>query len=191
MINLAAHLNTPGEIAVIPTDTVYGVVGRVSDEQAVARLYRLKRRQNKPGTLIAATVHQLVELGIEQHYLVNLDQFWPGQVSIIMPCSESLRYIHQGLNSLAIRIPNDPWLLDLLQQTGPPLTSSANQPGDPPATTIIEARNYFEEQVTWYEDGGVVNRDPSAVIKIVNDKIDVIRSGSVSIEGKSITPFKK
>jgi L-threonylcarbamoyladenylate synthase len=182
MTKLAEHLRAQGEIAVIPTDTVYGVVARAADPQAVARLYQLKHREGKPGTLVAASINQLVDLGIERDYLKMAEDLWPGALSIIIPCNQNLFYLHQGTNSLAIRIPDDSRLIQLLQQTGPLLTSSANQPGEPPATTIAEARAYFGSQVKWYEDGGVVNQEPSTVIKIVDNAIEVVRLGAVKLD---------
>lgn len=182
MTKLAEHLHEQGEIAIIPTDTVYGVVARAADPHAVARLYKLKHREGKPGTLVAASIDQLVDIGINRHHLTTVEELWPGAISIIVPCDQDLFYLHQGTDSLAIRIPDDSRLLELLQQTGPLLTSSANQPGEPPATMIAEAKAYFGDQVDWYEDGGVVNREPSTVIKIVNDIIEVVRLGAVKFD---------
>ena len=181
-MNIASHLLTPGSIAVIPTDTVYGVVARAADPAAVSRLYELKRRENKPGTLVGANIDQLVELGIKRRYLTAVEQFWPGAVSVIIPCGPELGYLHQGKNSLAIRIPKYEWLSSLLEKTGPLVTSSANQPGEPPATTIAEAKAYFGDDVDWYEDGGEINREPSTVIQVIDDAIEVIRPGAVKIE---------
>lgn len=179
---LAEHLHKQGEIAIIPTDTVYGVVARAADPKAVARLYKLKHREGKPGTLVAASSDQLVDLGIERHRLAVAETLWPGALSIIIPCGNNLSYLHQGTDSLAIRIPDDQRLITLLQQTGPLLTSSANQPGEPPATTIAEAKAYFGDQVAWYEDGGYVNQEPSSVIKIINNAVEVIRLGAVKFD---------
>ena len=60
MATLAEHLQKKGEIAITPTDTVYGVVARAADPQAVARLYSLKHRERKPGTIVAASIDQIV-----------------------------------------------------------------------------------------------------------------------------------
>jgi len=178
---LVDHLRTSGEIAVIPTDTVYGVVARASDPAAVQRLYELKHREKKPGTLVAANIDQLVELGIKRRYLTAVEEFWPGAVSVITYCGPELTYLHQGVGSVAVRIPDDARLRAVLEETGPLITSSANQPGDSPATTIEEARVYFGDQVPWYEDGGIVNRAPSTVIRIIDDAIEVVRRGAVAI----------
>jgi L-threonylcarbamoyladenylate synthase len=180
--SLSSHLLQPNQIAIIPTDTVYGVVARAADPQAVARLYRLKHREKKPGTLVAASIDQLVALGMKRRYLTAVEQFWPGAVSVIIPCGPELDYIHQGVGSLAVRIPDDPRLQELLQVTGPLVTSSANQPGEPPATTIDEAKAYFGDDVPWYEDGGHVHREPSTVIQVIDDAIEVVRQGAVIID---------
>jgi L-threonylcarbamoyladenylate synthase len=181
MTSLAQYLLQPGAIAVIPTDTVYGLVARAADETAVKRLYTTKNRQGKPGTLIAANIDQLVDLGFKRRYLTAVEQFWPGAVSVIIPCPE-LEYLHQGLGSLAVRIPDDPWLQKVLLEVGPLQTSSANAPGDPPATTVEEAREYFGDAVAWYEDGGVVNREPSTVIQVIDDAIEIVRQGAVKLD---------
>src|SRR5262249_701078 len=144
------YLQNPSAVGVIPTDTVYGLVARAADKAAVERLYKLKSREHKPGTIIAASIEQLVDLGIKRRYLKAVEQFWPGAVSVIIPCGPELEYLHQGLQSLAVRIPGDESVHDLLAQTGPLVTSSANQPGEPSANTIAEARQYFGDQVDFY-----------------------------------------
>ncbi len=178
-------LNEPGAIGVIPTDTVYGLVVRAADKSAVARLYKLKEREAKPGTLIAANIEQLEELGLKHRYLKAVEQFWPGAVSVIIPAADpALAYLHQGKMSLAVRIPADKKLNKLLQQTGPLLTSSANPPGESTAGTIEQAKAYFGDKVDSYEDGGdLSDRQPSTVIRIIDDAIEVLRQGSAKIDG--------
>lgn len=182
MTTLLDYLDTPGAIAVVPTDTVYGVVARAADPQAVANLYHLKRREGKPGTLVAASIEQLVELGLKRKYLTAVESLWPDALSVIIPCGPELAYIHQGVNSLAVRIPANETLRALVQKTGPLVTSSANQPGEPPAITIKEAKHYFGDAVAWYEDGGIVEGDPSTVIRVVDDAIEVVRQGVVHFD---------
>ncbi len=179
MTTLSEHLHTPGAIAVAPTDTGYGVVARAADPEAVANLYHLKRREGKPGTLVAASIEQLIELGLKRKYLVAVEPLWPDALSVIIPCGPELKYLHQGVGSLAVRIPANEQFRDLIQRTGPLLTSSANQPGEPPATTIEEAKNYFGADVSWYEDGGLVKGAPSTVIRMIDDAIEVVRQGAV------------
>lgn len=172
-----------GKAGVIPSDTIYGVMARAVDVAAVHRLYELKKREQKPGTLIAASIEQLIELGIKARYLKAVEQYWPNPISIIIPTGPQLAYLHQGKMSLAMRIPKDDQLQHLLKQTGPLITSSANTPGDPPADTINEAKKYFGDKVDFYVDGGdLSNRPPSTIIRILDDAIEVLRPGAVKID---------
>lgn len=176
---VAGKLNQPGAVGVLSTDTIYGLVARATDQAAVSRLYSLKMREQKPGTIIAASIDQLVELGIKRRYLKAVEQFWPGAVSVIIPCGAELEYLHQGKSSLAVRLPNDENLQKLLEQTGALLTSSANLPAQAPAATVAEAKKYFSDKVDFYVDGGdLSSRRPSTIIRIIDDAIEVIRQGA-------------
>jgi L-threonylcarbamoyladenylate synthase len=170
-----------GAIGVMPTDTVYGVVARAEDEAAVSRLYALKRREQKPGTLIAASTAQLLQLGVPREQLEKVEKWWPGPLSAVLIMSGN-EYLHQGVGDIAMRVVSDPKLQELLQKTGPLLTSSANQPGEPGATTIDEAWRYFGDAVDFYVDGGTItNRIPSTIVKPTSDGITVLRQGSVKV----------
>lgn len=172
-----------GAVGVLPTDTLYGLVCRAADEQAAAHLYSLKKRENKPGTVIAADIEQLVALGLKQRYLKAVQHFWPGPVSIIIAVEQGLDYLHQGLYGLAVRLPASDELQDLLKRSGPLLTTSVNQPGEPPASTLAEAQAYFGDTVDFYADGGDLSgRQPSTLIRIVDDAIEVLRPGAVNID---------
>lgn len=191
MFDVAQDLLQKGAaVGVIPTDTVYGLVARASDKAAVARLYELKQRDGKPGTIIAANIAQLEELGLKRRYLKAVEQFWPGAVSVIIPVADpDLSYLHQGLRALAVRIPNQPELLKLLEKTGALQTSSANLTGQPTANTIQEARDYFGDAVDFYIDGGDLSkRQPSTVIRVVDDAIEVLRAGAVPIDDATMSP---
>jgi L-threonylcarbamoyladenylate synthase len=180
MITNARQLLQPGAVGVIPTDTVYGVVARAADQTAVERLYNLKKRENKPGTVIAASLEQFENLGLKHRYVKAVEQFWPGAVSVVIPVSNpGLAYLHRGRMSLAVRIPDDVELQKLLAQTGPLLTSSANPPGQPVATTIAQAKAYFGDQPDFYVDGGDLSkRIPSTVIRVIDDAIEILRPGA-------------
>jgi L-threonylcarbamoyladenylate synthase len=180
---VANKLRQKSAIGVIPTDTIYGVVARASNAAAVERLYKLKRREHKPGTLVAANIEQLEELGLKRRYLTAVEQYWPGPISVIIPCADPvLAYLHRGKMSLAVRLPDDQTLHDLLKRTGPLLTSSANHPGESPANTIEEAKKYFGDKVDFYIDGGDLSANqPSTIIRIIDDAIEIIREGAVKL----------
>lgn len=179
----AKQLTQPGTVGVIPTDTVYGVVACASDQAAVQRLYDIKHREGKPGTIIAASLEQLEALGLKHRYLKAVEQYWPGALSVVIPCGPELQYLHQGKFSLAVRIPDQKELQMLLEQTGPLLTSSANHPGQPTSTTIDQARQYFADEVDFYVDGGDLSDNlPSTIIRIIDDAVEVLRQGAVHVE---------
>lgn len=170
-----------GAVGVIPTDTVYGLVCSAADEAAVTRLYALKNRQTKPGTVIAASIDQLVALGIKRRYLTAVEQFWPNPLSIEIP--HQITYLNQGTGRQAFRIPKDAALRAVLELTGPLQTTSANQPGEPEATTVAAAQAYFGNDVDFYVEGGDLSgRKPSTLIRVVDDAIEVIREGAVKID---------
>ncbi len=166
----------------LPTDTVYGLVAKAADEEAVAKLYALKKRENKPGTVIAASIDQLVELGIKARYLKAVEQFWPNPISIEIP--NSVTYLNQSTGRQAFRIvKGSDELIALLKLVGPLVTSSANQPGEPPANNLKEAQKYFGETIDFYVDGGDLSEQlPSTLIRIVDDAVEVLREGAVKID---------
>jgi L-threonylcarbamoyladenylate synthase len=175
------RLLNESKVGILPTDTLYGLVCRAADQTAVQRVYRLKQRENKPGTIIAASIDQLVTLGFKARYLKAVSDYWPGAVSIVIPCID-LSYLHQGVGSVAVRISADKTLNTLIDRVGPLLTSSANLPGEAVADTITQAQNYFGDTVDFYVDGGDLSgRLPSTILRVVDDELEVLREGAVKI----------
>lgn len=171
-----------GAVGIMPSDTVYGIMCRAADDQAAERLYKIKSRDNKPGTVIAASLEQLIELGIPARYLKPVAHFWPGPISIVVPCGPELGYLHLGKQSLAVRVVRDQSLVGLLREVGPLLTSSANHPGQSPADTVKQAESYFGDEVDFYVDGGDLSgRAPSTIVQIIDDEVVVLREGAVKI----------
>lgn len=169
-----------GAVGVIPTDTLYGIVACADNEEAVRKLYAAKNRDHKPGTVIAASVEQLIGLGIPARYLRPIEQFWPNPVSVVLP--HSLKYLHSGLGAQPFRVPLDAELYNVLLEIGPLLTSSANQPGKEPAVNVTEAINNFGNTIDFYVDGGDLSgREASTIIRVVDDAIEIVRQGAFKI----------
>ena len=171
-----------GAVGVMPTDTIYGLIASAHDAIAAKKILKVKGRQNKPGTLIASSINQLEELGIKHRYLKAVEQFWPGPVSVILPVPATLDYLHYGLMTLPVRVTSDKKLVNLLDKTGPIITTSANLPDQKPAENINEAKNYFGDNVDFYVDGGQLSSGPpSTIIRIIDDAIEIVRQGEVKI----------
>lgn len=178
----AAESLNRGGVGVIPTDTLYGIVARAADKTAVARLYALKKREHKPGTIIAATIQQLIDLGVEEQHLQKASQWWPGSLSVETPLGPDLSYLHQETGRQGIRIVADEAVRKLLEQTGPLATSSANQPGEAPSNTVEMAYHYFGDSVDFYVDGGDrAGAQPSTIVKITDRGLELIRQGAVTL----------
>lgn len=179
----AIRLLQSGAVGVIPTDTVYGIVASAMNQKAVERLYHLKRREKKPGTVVAASTDQLLELGVSSKRLALTENLWPNPLSIIFPIGEAFSYLHQGVGDIAIRVVDDPALIALLNETGPLLTSSANQPGEPTSVTVEQAWDYFKDTVDFYVEGGDRSgRASSTIIRILDDgEIEVLRHGALKL----------
>jgi L-threonylcarbamoyladenylate synthase len=172
-----------GGVGVLPTDTVYGLAASAHNKEAVARLYALKHREKKPGTIVAASVQQLIELGVDPKQVEQAAKWWPNPLSVIVPTGDNLFYLHQTLDSLPFRIPADENFRKILEQTGPLATSSANQPGEPTSEHVQQAWDYFEDSVDFYVDGGDLSgRAPSTIIRFdAAGNIEVLRQGAVKI----------
>jgi L-threonylcarbamoyladenylate synthase len=173
-----------GGVVVLRTDTLYGLVCDATDQHAVNRIYTIKKRDLlKPVIVLVANIDQIRTFGIEinKNLEKQLDIYWPGKVSIVLPVNDAkvnTHYIHKGTGGIAFRIPDEESLRALLLDVGPLVAPSANPEGQPPASNIQEALDYFGESVDYYVDGGqVINAEPSKIIKISNSiQVDVIRN---------------
>jgi len=171
-----------GGVGVLPTDTIYGIVAPAGDKQAVARLYEIKKREAKPGTVIAANESQLIGLGLDAQMVREVAHMWPNPISIILPTGPALEYLDLGLRGLAVRIPADPVVRDFLEQVGPLLTSSANHPGQAPSLNIAEAQEYFGDWVDFYVDGGERRGAASTVVRYQNGRFETLRQGPIVVD---------
>lgn len=154
-----------GGVGILPTDTLYGLVGQASSPAAIKRIYQLKgRKATQPSIILISSLRDLAQFGIKPDPAMSkiLKRLWPGPVSIILD--------HQ-----AFRLPDQPALIKLLRQTGPLIAPSANPNGAPPATTIGGAKKYFGNQVDFYLDGGRLRGPASVLITLDAKKIELKR----------------
>ncbi len=168
-----------GGVGILLTDTVYGLVGSATNPEAAKRVIDTKGRKYKPGTLIAANTQQLIDLGIQREHVKAAEQFWPGPVTIVLPTKLGLEYLDLGLESLAVRVPDNQDVVALLESVGPLLTTSANRPNEPMVKNIPEAQAIFGNRLDFYVDGGHV--DSPLASTIIRLKIEILRQGAATI----------
>jgi len=179
---LAAALRQ-GSIGVMPTDTIYGIVGSAFDPEAVARIYRLRKRNaKKPFIILISSIASLAKFGIKPdvYRRAFLKEAWPGRVSIILPLpakkyAKQYEYLHRGTGSLAFRLPDAPPLRALVSKTGALVAPSANWEGERPARTIKEAQKFFGHEIEFYIDGGRIAGKASSLIDLSGDAPVVLR----------------
>ena len=195
------HILKRGDIGVMPTDTIYGLVGSAFKPKTVQRIYRLRRRNpKKPMIILIGSLKQLKLFGIRPDRKITrlLWEIWLNRravkpfsnsrelenrpTSVILPLKAKssklkarLRYLHRGTNSLAFRLPRPPWLRRLLAKVGPLVAPSANPEGRSPARTIRQAKKYFGDKVDFYIDGGRISGKPSRLVQLIDEKIKILR----------------
>ena len=174
-----------GQIAIIPTDTQYGIVTTVYNKYSVEKIYQLRKRSSdKPLIILISDISDINQLGISlsKQQLEILSKWWPNPLSIIIPVpNPELEYLHRGKKSLAFRLPKNDWLQELLKISGPLVAPSANFEGEAPSKNIAEAKKYFQDSVDFYLDFGVLNNPPSTIVKLENNTFEVIRQGALDI----------
>lgn len=190
--NTAAQAVKNGKLAVIPTDTIYGIVAAAFLPRAVNSLYRIRgRNMKKPCIILCSSKKDLPKLGIKiaAGDKKLLSKIWPNPVSVILPCvSAKMKYLHRGTKTLAVRMPKNKKLRDFIKKTGPILAPSVNPEGRPPAKNIAEAKSYFGGKVSVYVRGRVSEK-PSTIISLIDGRIKVIRPGAWKIP-KTSMPVK-
>lgn len=176
-----------GGVGVLPTDTLYGLVGSALSKGAVERVYRLKNRsEGKPFIILVSKIKDLKFFGVEagKKEKVILKKYWPGQVSVILECPslpKEMSYLQPVNNTLAFRCPSQKWLKNVLKKAGPLVAPTVNPEGLAPAENIEQARAYFGETVDFYINKGELKGQPSTLIKIDENGLEIKRAGAVKI----------
>ncbi|MBI5732931.1 threonylcarbamoyl-AMP synthase [Candidatus Jorgensenbacteria bacterium] len=159
-----------GGVGILPTDTIYGVVGSALLKKTVERIYKLRKRDSKkPMIILISSINELKIFGVnvDTRKRALLKKLWPGPISVILPCREKqFAYLHRGTEALAFRLPKPTWLRRLLKHTGPLVAPSANIAGQKSASIIKEARRYFGSSVDFYIDVGLKRGTPSTLLEI-------------------------
>ncbi len=170
-----------GSLAIIPTDTIYGVVAPALNADVVETLYDVRgRNDKKPCIVLISSIEELDLFGIrlDSETKSILSKIWPNPVSVVLQCeSDKFSYLHRGTKTLALRLPKKKKLLEFLKISGPIIAPSANPEGNPPAQNIKEAKKYFDGKILCYLSG-YISKKPSTIIGFENGKIKVIREGA-------------
>lgn len=197
-IELAAKAITDGELVVFPTETVYGIGANALDGEAVRKIFAAKQRPadnplivhiSSPASLAKLTnrANQILE-GSETEYNIEqqlIEKFWPGPLTIVFPKSGAVpSETTGGLETVAVRMPDHPVALQLIEEAGTPIAApSANISGRPSPTDYDQLDLELLKSVKVAIDGGSAKFGlESTVVKVEQGNIKLLRPGAVTIE---------
>jgi len=173
-----------GDIIAFPTDTVFGLAC-VMDVEAIKKVYIAKGRDfNKPLPVMCDGLKMIESIAyVDDKTKKVIAKFMPGALTIVFNKKEELdSYITQGMNTVGIRVPDDEWILKLIEGIGKPImVTSANISN---SGSLLKWQDVLDEM-----DGrinGIVcedaRGDKSSTIISVTDDIKLLREGPIAFE---------
>jgi L-threonylcarbamoyladenylate synthase len=181
----AAESLRGGGVAVVPTDTVYGLAARPADADAVQAVYRMKGRpEGMHLPVLAASLSQVRELGVAftpgAEALAR--RWWPGPLTLAFafgPAPDRPGWL-DGRAEVAVRIPDHDFLRALLEETGVLVVTSANPHGAPTPRTADDVAVRLGSSVDLVVDGGELHDVPSTLVNVSGPEPSVEREGALS-----------
>jgi L-threonylcarbamoyladenylate synthase len=177
-----------GGVIAFPTDTVFGVGAGIYNEEAIGRIFEVKKRtRNMSLPILLADVAQVHEVAAEipAYGWKLIDCFWPGGLTLIVYRTRVIKdIITNGGDSVAIRMPNHPVPYALIKGCGMPLIgTSANISGEPAVTTAEAVKQQFKDTLDLVIDGiPAPNGTESTIIDATGEAPVIIRQGYIPKE---------
>lgn len=176
IIAAVAEVIESGRLAVIPTETVYGLAGKPDDPAILELIYSAKSRdRGKQVPLMATGARVLQARGFSLNLRERLlaDAFWPGPLTMVLDLSDGTE---------GVRVPDHALALRILERCGGILrVTSANQSGENAALDATMAVQSLGEKVDLIVDAGPVSGGiASTVVNCSNEGFDILREGAIS-----------
>ncbi|MBL0882163.1 MAG: threonylcarbamoyl-AMP synthase [Chitinophagaceae bacterium] len=187
-ITLVANSLLNDEVAAIPTETVYGLAGNIFSEKAIRRIYEVKQRPLfNPLIVHIAAVKDMWKVAsfIPPLAQALAEKFWPGPLTLLLPKKDTVpSIITAGKDTVAVRVPQHPIALSLLEKLPFPLAApSANPFGSISPTTAEHVASYFKQEFPFILNGGPCKKGIESTIIGFNEHGAIIyRYGSLAIE---------
>jgi L-threonylcarbamoyladenylate synthase len=185
-INKGIEIIKNGGVVAFPTDTVYGLGAGAYIESAVDRIFKIKQRPLEMALpLLVADVAQIHEVAREvPSYAWRLiDRFLPGGLTLVVYRTKVVKdIITSGGDTVAIRIPNHPVALALIEGSGMPIIgTSANVSGQPSVLTPEDVRRQIGDKVDLVIGGEPMpNGKESTVVDVTGEIPVILRLGAIS-----------
>ena len=158
-IEHAAGLVRSGEVIGIPTETVYGLAGNAFDINAATRIFKVKNRPSFDPLIVHTDSLSKIRAFVT-HIPVSAfqltERFWPGPLTLLLPKKNVIPdLVTAGLPDVAVRIPDHPTTLALLEELTFPLAApSANPFGYVSPTTAQHVNDQLGDKIPYILDGG-------------------------------------
>lgn len=181
-----AALLREGAVVILPTDTIYGLHASATNPEAVRSIFTMKARdEGRPLVVIGSRMDQFLSLGVQitPRARALLESIWPAPLTAILPLENALP-ASAGRSSLACRIPALEWLRDLLDTTGPLVSTSVNLSGDPPALEVTSITPVIANGVAGIVDAGLLDGEPSTIVEFADGAPKVLREGTLKFSQK-------
>ncbi len=184
-IEKAFQMIKQGGIAIFPTDTVYGIGCNPYNKEAVKKIYEIKSRDiSKPFPVLAYSkdvAKRIVQFDEITKKIV--EKFWPGPLTVILKLTdENLKNSLNLDEKIAIRVPNHKCTLELLKKCNFLVGTSANISEQPSFTNPNECLKNIQNYDIFVDGGIISSKTESTIIEIENEKINIVREGSLSKE---------
>ncbi len=185
LVRRAIEVLKSGGVMAFPTETFYALGALYDREEALKRLYELKRRPfEKAVPVMIGSTEQLplIARDVPEEAVRLMEKYWPGPLTIVLRAEEGVsRYLTAGTGRVAVRVPGESFALALVRKAGLPVTAtSANPSGVPPAEDAQAVLKYFGESLDLIVDGGQTTGGlPSTIVEIVNGEVKIFRKGRV------------
>jgi L-threonylcarbamoyladenylate synthase len=183
-LDMAVALLSAGDVVAFPTDTVYGIGVVANSAPAIEKLYQIKERSmDKPIPVMIAELGQLDKLAdsIPDAARRLALRFWPGGLTMVLTKRADLPQNLTQLPGVGIRIPDHPFVLELLRRCGPLAVTSANLAGQMEALNADAVMAQLEGRLALVVDGGDSKGDrPSTVVDLTSGRPRILRVGPIS-----------
>jgi L-threonylcarbamoyladenylate synthase len=180
MITSAARIIIGGGVIVYPTETVYGLGANALDDQAVLRVFQIKKRPLSMPIFLAVSSLEMLEkvAEVNESDLDLLREILPGPVSVLVRKRSIVPdVLTAGSPLVGIRYPDHEIALRIIDQAGPITSTSANRTGSPPPASAAEVSPEIAKLVDMVVDGGKSRyAEPSTLLDLTSRKI--IRPGA-------------
>ena len=187
-IREAAEILRKGGLVAFPTETVYGLGGDATDKEASKKIYQAKGRpSDNPLIVHIAKFSQLEQItsDLPENAKKLADAFWPGPLTMVCNKNQVIPYeTTGGLDTVAVRMPNNPVALALIEESGCMIAApSANTSGRPSPTKASHVYQDLSGKIEAILDGGTVDIGlESTIVDLTEDVVTILRPGYINMD---------